>query len=161
MTDAQLGPRPDDDHEGGGVPVVVGVDGSPSSLAAIDWAGDYAAATGAPVKLVAVWDWPNSYGWAVPIPDDYDPSADAARVLDQSTERLLERHPALSVQSAVLQGHPAQQLVEASETAMLLVVGSRGHGQFAGMLIGSVSEHCAAHARCPVLVFHRRAERTR
>jgi len=52
----------------------------------------------------------------------------------------------------VIDGHPAPVLVEASKGAELLVVGSRGHGEFVGMLIGSVSEYCAAHALCPVLV---------
>lgn len=138
-------------------PVVVGVDGSTPSLAALDWAGDYAATTGTAVKVMAAWDWPNSYGWAVPVPDGYNPSADAERVLSIATSRLLERHPGLSVEAEAVQGHPAQMLVEASRTASLLVVGSRGHGQFAGMIIGSVSEHCAAQAHCPVLVFHRPA----
>ncbi|HVC13962.1 MAG TPA: universal stress protein [Acidimicrobiales bacterium] len=137
-----------------GGPVVVGIDGSTSALAALDWAGDYAERTGAPVKLVAAWDWPTSYGWALPLTDDYNPSADAERILTAAASRLLERHAGLSVESETVQGHPAQVLVDASRTATLLVVGSRGHGQFAGMLIGSVSEHCAAQAHCPVLVFH-------
>jgi nucleotide-binding universal stress UspA family protein len=134
--------------------VVVGVDGSASSLDALDWAGAYAASTGAPIQLVAAWSWPNSYGWAIPLPEGYSPSADAERVLSECKARLLEHHPRLSVATAALEGHPAQVLVELSSGAALLVVGSRGHGQFAGMVIGSVSEHCAAHAHCPVLVFH-------
>lgn len=147
---------------GGDAParVVVGVDGSPSSLEAIDWVGDYAAATNAPVELVAVWDWPNSYGWAIPLPEGYNPSADAERVLSESSARLLAGHPGLSVTTKAVEGHPAQVLVALSNGARLLVVGSRGHGQFAGMVIGSVSEHCAAQAHCPVLVFHRSHERT-
>jgi nucleotide-binding universal stress UspA family protein len=56
----------------------------------------------------------------------------------------------------VVEGHPAPVLVEASKAADLLVVGNRGHGEFVGMVIGSVSEHCAANAHCPVLV-HRTA----
>ncbi len=144
--------------EGGTARVVVGIDGSASSLDALDWAGDYAASTGAPVELVAAWSWPDSYGWAVPLPDGYSPSHDAERVLSEGSARLLERHPELSVTTAALEGHPAQLLVELSAGASLLVVGSRGHGQFAGMVIGSVSEHCAAHAHCPVLVFHRTRE---
>ncbi len=145
---------------GGDAParVVVGVDGSASSLEAIDWVGEYAAVMNAPVELVAVWEWPNSYGWAIPLPDGYNPSADAERVLSESAARLLERHPGLSVTTKALEGHPAQVLVAVSDGAGLLVLGSRGHGQFAGMVIGSVSEHCAAQAHCPVLVFHRSHE---
>lgn len=134
--------------------VVVGVDGSASSLDAVDWAGDYAAGMRVPIELVAVWDWPNSYGWAIPLPEGYDPSADAGRVLSEASARLLTRHPRLSLTTTTIEGHPAQALVELSRGAALLVVGSRGHGQFAGMLLGSVSEHCAAQAHCPVLVFH-------
>lgn len=139
--------------------VVVGVDGSASSLEAVDWAGDYAAVTSTPIELVAAWEWPNSYGWAIPLPEGYNPSADAERVLSESKARLLQRHPALSVTTTTLEGHPAQVLAELSRGAALLVVGSRGHGQFAGMVIGSVSEHCAARSHCPVLVFHRTVER--
>ncbi|HTX62176.1 MAG TPA: universal stress protein [Acidimicrobiales bacterium] len=134
--------------------VVVGVDGSASSLGAVEWAGDYAAGTGAPIELVAAWEWPNSYGWAIPLPDGYDASADAKRVLSDASAKLLARHPDLSVTTTTVEGHPAQVLVELSRGAVLLVVGSRGHGQFAGMIMGSVSEHCAAQAHCPVLVFH-------
>ena len=58
----------------------------------------------------------------------------------------------LDVYKRQVQGHPAPLLVEASKGADLLVVGSRGHGEFVGMLIGSVSEYCATNARCPVLI---------
>lgn len=145
--------------EDGTARVVVGVDGSTSSLDALDWAGGYAASTGAEIELVAAWSWPDSYGWAVPLPEGYSPSDDAQRVLAEYKEKLLQHHPGLSVTCTALEGHPAQVLVELSKGSSLLVVGSRGHGQFAGMLIGSVSEHCAAHAHCPVLVFHRSHER--
>lgn len=140
--------------------VVVGLDGSAPSLDALDWAGSFAASTGAPIELVAAWSWPSSYGWAVPLPEGYSPAADAERVLSEGRARLLERHPGLPVTTVALEGHPAQVLVELSDGAALLVVGSRGHGQFAGMVMGSVSEHCAAHAHCPVLVFHRTHKET-
>jgi nucleotide-binding universal stress UspA family protein len=135
--------------------VVVGLDGSAPSLDALDWAGSFAESAGARIELVTAWSWPSSYGWAVPLPEGYSPASDAERVLSEARVRLLERHPGLEVTTAALEGHPAQVLVERSDGAALLVVGSRGHGQFAGMVIGSVSEHCAAHAHCPVLVFHR------
>ncbi len=136
-------------------PVVVGIDGSASSLEALGWAGDYAATMGLPVEIVTVWDWPSSYGWEVPLPEGYDPSADAERVLSEPAATLARHHPGLSVTTTIVEGHPAQVLVERSHGAALLVVGSRGHGEFAGMVLGSVSEHCAAQARCPVLVYHR------
>lgn len=135
--------------------VLVGIDGSGSSLEALDWAGNYAAVTGASVELVATWEWPASYGWAIPLPEGFDPGADAQHVLSESAARVRDRHHSISVSTTVVEGHAAQILVEMSAAAALLVVGSRGHGQFAGMVIGSVSEYCAAHAQCPVLVFHR------
>lgn len=142
------------------LPVIVGVDGSASSLEAVDWAGDYADAVGAPIELVAAWDWPNSYGWPVLVPDGYSPLGDADHALAISSERLLGRHPSLHVTAETCQGYAARVLVDKSTSAALLVVGSRGHGQFTGMMIGSVSEQCVSHAHCPVVVI-RGAEKRR
>ena len=133
--------------------VIVGVDGSTSSMGAVRWAGDYAAATGAAISLVAAWEWPTSYGWPIPLPEDYDPASDAERILAEAAAAARERHPSLSIETVAVEGPAAKALVDASKSASLLVVGSRGHGQFAGMIIGSVSEHCVAHAHCPVLVY--------
>jgi len=58
----------------------------------------------------------------------------------------------VEIDTLVVEGHPAEVLVEASSHADLLVVASRGHGQFGGMLLGSVSQHCATHAHCPVVI---------
>jgi nucleotide-binding universal stress UspA family protein len=67
-----------------------------------------------------------------------------------------ERFPSLTIRARTVEGHAAEVLVEASRHADLLVVGSRGHGAFSGMLIGSVSQHCAAHADSPVVVYRDR-----
>ena len=83
----------------------------------------------------------------------FDPAAEATKVLDDAVAKLRARHPSVEIHTSVTEGYTAQILVEASAGADLLVVGSRGHGEFAGMLLGSVSEHCVAHAHCPVLVF--------
>lgn len=133
-------------------PIVVGLDGSPSSLAALDWAVRQALATGAPIDVIAAWQWPQSFGYPMPLAAEFDPAADAARVLDQAVTPLQARHPELRIDTHVVEGQAATILVERSADASLLVVGSRGHGELAGMLLGSVSEHCAAHAHCPVLV---------
>lgn len=133
-------------------PVVVAVDGSACAEAALQWAADQAAATGAPLEILTVWDWPRSYGWAVPVPSDFDPSADAARLVDASEASVHASHPQVACAGVVVQGAAPVALVDASRRARLLVVGSRGHGEFAGMLIGSVSQHCVAHAHCPVVV---------
>jgi nucleotide-binding universal stress UspA family protein len=136
--------------------IVVGYDGSASSLDALSWAARQAALTGSGLEIVMTWEWPSSYGWAVPIPEDFDPESDLKQSLDAAVAQVLAEHPGLQLNARLVSGHPAPVLVEASKGAELLVVGSRGHGEFVGMLIGSVSEHCAANAYSPVLV-HRSA----
>jgi nucleotide-binding universal stress UspA family protein len=132
--------------------IVVGVDGSDSSVRALEWAARQAALTGDTVEAITTWQWPTSFGWAVAYPDGWSPQADAQQVLDEAVDPVRTQHPDVTFVSTVVEGHPAPVLVEASKEAELLVVGSRGHGQFAGMLLGSVSEHCVSHAHCPVLV---------
>ncbi len=136
--------------------IVVGVDGSPSSMAALEWAATYAGLTGATLEVLMTWEWPASYGWSIPIPAGYDPEHDSAKSLEKTLKPVREGHPDIAIRSNVIEGHPAPILVKASDGADLLVVGSRGHGEFAGMLLGSVSEHCVTNAHCPVLVFRDR-----
>lgn len=132
--------------------IVVGVDGSAPSLEALTWAAAQADATGAVLEAVTAWQWPTGYGWPLPFPEGFDPSADAERALEAALAPVRAGRPTLEIATRVVEGHPAEVLVDASRGATLLVVGNRGHGAFAGMLLGSVSEHCAAHAHCPVVV---------
>jgi nucleotide-binding universal stress UspA family protein len=132
--------------------IVVGVDGSPSSLEALSWASRQAHLTGSTLEIVMTWEWPSSYGWVAPVPDDFDPEQDLRRTLEAAAASARAAYPDLSIDPLLVSGHPAPILVEASKGADLLVVGSRGHGEFVGMLLGSVSEHCASNAHCPVLV---------
>jgi nucleotide-binding universal stress UspA family protein len=136
--------------------IVAGVDGSNSSIAAMHWAARQSKLTGSSLQVIMTWEWPTTYGWAIPFADNYDPATEAQRYLDEIVEKLRGEHPDLAVQARVFEGHPALILVDASAAADLLVVGSRGHGEFVGMLLGSISEHCAAHAHCPVVVFRDR-----
>jgi nucleotide-binding universal stress UspA family protein len=132
--------------------IVVGVDGSQSSLAALRWAVRQAGLTGAPLEIVSAWEWPASYlGWA-PDPPDYVPADEARRQLDKAVSAVLTPGDAIEVRRSVIEGHPAPVLEALSRTADLVVVGSHGHGEFAGMLLGSVSEHCITHCHCPVVV---------
>jgi nucleotide-binding universal stress UspA family protein len=131
---------------------VVGIDGSACSIAALDWAVRQAEFTGAQVEALTTWEWPNTFGVALVVPDGYDPEADARAVLEDSIGPAREAHPEIIIRAIVARSHPAPALVEASRGADLVVVGSRGHGEFTGMLLGSVSEHCASNAHCPVLV---------
>ncbi|MGH9092790.1 MAG: universal stress protein [Acidimicrobiales bacterium] len=132
--------------------IVVGVDGSEASVSALRWAARQGGLTGAAVEVVACWEWPSTYGWGMPVPADYHPDADAESALEQLVAGVRAAHPDVAFVPRVVEGHPARVLVELSAGADLLVVGSRGHGEFAGMLLGSVSTHCVAHAHCPVLV---------
>jgi nucleotide-binding universal stress UspA family protein len=132
--------------------IVVGVDGSKTSVLALAWAAHQAELTGAKLDVITTWEWPSTYGGPLPYSGDWDPSADAEKVIGQVVEELRKEHPGIEVNTTVAEGHPAPVLVEASRGADLLVVGSRGHGEFVGMLIGSVSEHCVTNAHCPVLV---------
>jgi nucleotide-binding universal stress UspA family protein len=135
-------------------PVVVGVDGSPQSEVAAQHAADAAVRRAAPLMLVHGYLHPFRYGvpfdpYAVRLPP---PSADAMQMLDEMAAELRTIRPELTVATRQSPGGPAAALVDASQHAQLVVVGSRGHGGFAGLLLGSVSTQVATHARCPVLV---------
>lgn len=133
--------------------IVVGVDGSESSLAALRWGVRQAKLTGAPLDIVSTWEWPASYlGWGTPVPPDYDPADEARRQLDKAVSAVLTPGDAIEARQSVIEGHPAPVLEALSKTADLVVVGSHGHGEFAGILLGSVSQHCVTHCRCPVVV---------
>jgi nucleotide-binding universal stress UspA family protein len=138
--------------------IVVGVDGSEASLRALRWAGDQAKLTGASLTVVTTWEFPPTFGWAPPYPSDFDPGKDTRAALQTNVDAVLGPDPGMVVQLDVVEGHPAVVLTEAAQDAELLVVGSRGHGAFAGMLLGSVSEYCAAHARCPVVIVRHAAD---
>jgi nucleotide-binding universal stress UspA family protein len=136
--------------------VVVGVDGSDASLQALAWARQQAEVTGAGLEVVVAWE-PVAlpYGWSmdgVPaVVDDFNPAEIAERVAADSVAKVLGDASG-DVKTTVVEGHPATVLVEASADADLLVVGSSGHGAFVGMLLGSVSAHCAQKAHCPVVI---------
>jgi len=133
--------------------VVVGVDGSPASLQALQWALDYASATNSHVDVVVAWEWPTSLAWSAPFPSDFDPDMSAQQMLDHLLEHQRAEHPDLAIDGRAVQGDPATVLESASNGAALLVVAQRGHGELVGLLLGSVSEHCVTHAHCPVLVY--------
>jgi nucleotide-binding universal stress UspA family protein len=132
--------------------IVVGIDGSTSSGATLEWAANQARLTGSNLEVLSTWEWPTSYGWTVPIPSDFDPRAEAANEVERIVKSVRDKFPGLPVHTHVVEGHPATTLVEASHEADLLVVGSRGQGEFSGMLLGSVSDYVAHHARCPVVI---------
>ena len=142
--------------EGEGGLVVVGVDGSEESVAALRWAGAYAKATGATVQALIAWHYPDVAGMApvghAPAPIRHESEQLVQDTLDQAVRKVYPDPAAAGVQTRIAYDHPSQALVEASKEASLLVVGSRGHGAFTGMLLGSVSMHCVTGAFCPVTV---------
>jgi len=131
--------------------IVVGVDGSPGSEGALRWAAKQAQLTGAELHAITSWQTPSAYGYYVDY-SDADAAAEAQKTLEQVISKSLGIPPSVPVVTSVVKGQPAEVLVEASRSAELLVVGSRGRGGFTAMLLGSVSQHCVQHAACTVVV---------
>ncbi len=132
--------------------VLVGVDGTPSSVNALRWAARQAELTGATLRVVTTWEFPATVGWTPPYPEDFDPEADARSVQAEAIVEGLGDDPRIPIERVVAEGHASATLIEMSHEASLLVVGCRGHGEVTGLLIGSVSEHLVCHASCPVVV---------
>lgn len=133
--------------------VVVGVDGSPAAVEALRAAARLAPVLGAELDAVIAWRYPVVNGMA-PIIAEFDPATDATNVIKAAVSEAFGDNPPPGLRELRQQGHPAGVLLGASEGAEMLVVGSRGHGGFAGLLLGSVSAQCVEHATCPVLVVH-------
>lgn len=129
--------------------IVVGIDGSEGSLAALAVARQEAALVGAPVEAVMAWDHLDQPG-----PEPFDPNYSAEKAqafLDGVLARAVaDDGPAVTGRAVC--AHPADALLEAGQGADLLVVGARGHGGFLGLRLGSVSHKVLHHAPCPVLV---------
>ena len=135
--------------------IVVGVDGSPSSRKALTWAAAEAADHGADLVVINVWEHTLLPPAGPPsVSERYvpEPSQRTADDLLRVIKEELGDVPPVLVQPHVKQGRPAKVLIEESTNADLLVVGTRGHGGFAGLMLGSVSHHVAAYAQCPVTV---------
>ena len=136
-----------------GGPVVVGVDGSDRSEAALDYGFAHAARHGLPLRALHLYpNYATMLAYPMPPPDRDRVRDSAERFLGQAVDRWSTKHPDVPATYLVAEGTPAHRLAEASEDASLLVVGSRGHGGFAGLLLGSVSQAVVRHAHCPVAV---------
>jgi nucleotide-binding universal stress UspA family protein len=136
--------------------IVVGIDGSAAADAALAWALAEARLREARLLVAHAWSVPvlayaSPYGGAAATTGIVEASRKAAHDL---VDAALERHDAegIDVERAVVEGAPATALLDAAADADLLVLGSRGHGGFTGLLLGSVSQQCAHHARCPVVI---------
>lgn len=134
--------------------IVVGVDGSTGSLKALRWAIDEARLRGGSVRAVAAWSLPVAEimpAVMIPIPGGIQPG-DAFADLLASIRIVCGDDSPPDVEPVMVEGDAATALIEESRDADLVVVGSRGHGGFAGLLLGSVSEHVARYSHCPVVV---------
>ena len=129
--------------------IVVGVDGSDGSRDALRWAAGQAQLTGAPLRVVAAWRWPN---YVTRIPPGADLQAETTGVLRELVEPLRAEFPGLEISEHVLQGPAGPALLTQAAGAALLVVGAQGRAAFPGMLVGSVAEYCVRHGPCPVVV---------
>ncbi len=129
--------------------IVVGVDGSDESVKATAWAAEQARVTGGTLELLIVWARPMSYGLPLVV-GGYNPEHEAQAVVEKTASGI--DLPTDRLRTHVVNAAPALALVERSKSADLLVVGSRGHGGFAELLLGSVSDHCVHHASCTVVV---------
>jgi nucleotide-binding universal stress UspA family protein len=136
--------------------IVVGVDGSPSSRAALRWAVTQAVLIGGTVDAVMAWHIPmgfQGYAWApIYVDEARDVEEDARKTLDAVISEEVEVADSHRVTGVLVNGHPAEVLLDAAADADLLVVGSRGHGAVADALLGSVGWHCVHHAHCPVVI---------
>ena len=136
--------------------IVVGVDGSPISKLALRWAITQARLTGATIDAVIAWQYPEAMtgnAWFVNLVDDEPGFGDMAE--QELTEAISETagpDPDVVINPVVVEGWPAEVLLDAAEGADLLVVGSRGRGGLTSALLGSVSQNCAHHATCPLLI---------
>lgn len=133
--------------------IVVGVDGSDSSVNALRWALDEARLRSARVRVVLAWSYPqvSTYHEAKHVLD-VPFAEDAAIFLDQVVAEAAAAAEGLEIEKKVVEGQAAPALVEEARDASILVVGSRGLGGFSGLLLGSVSQQCAQHATCTLVI---------
>lgn len=135
--------------------VIVGVDGSQTSAAAVDFAFGYAEAVGAEIEAILTWTGPSSTGPGDMLPLVYDTASlrhDNELVLAECLAGQADKHPDVVARARVVRGRPADILEAASRGGTLLVVGSRGHGGFRGLLLGSVSQALVHRCTSPIAI---------
>jgi nucleotide-binding universal stress UspA family protein len=129
--------------------IIVGVDGSPESLKAVAWGAAHAKLTGGTLELLTTWAYPRSYGLSLVV-TGADLETNAREVLEKVTTDI--DLPADRLHTTIVNAAAPTELVRRSKDADVIVVGHRGHGGFAELLLGSVSAYLVHHAECPVLV---------
>lgn len=147
-TTTQATPHPQPDERTGGL-IVVGVDGSRSSVAALRRAGQLAEVLDCSLDVVNVWS--NSVTTS-PIPLTWSPSESARAVATDAMMHAFGAPERDNTRVLIGEGSPSRVLIEHSRDARMLVLGRRGHGGITGLLLGSVALQCVRHASCPVLI---------
>jgi nucleotide-binding universal stress UspA family protein len=140
--------------------IVVGVDGSPAAINALKWATALTERMGSTLKIVTTWDGTfvaiglAAFGGVDPDTDSIESRQLVANEIQIKTLIGVFGNEPLPdwITTAIVQGKPAEALIEASQSADLLVLGTRGHGQMVELVLGSDSAECVLHARCPVTV---------
>jgi nucleotide-binding universal stress UspA family protein len=136
--------------------IVVGVDGSECSNLALEFAAHEAARWGALLHVVSAYEVPPNAGWIVVPLGPFEEGA--AATVSSALARAHELEPAIVTKGVQVHGFAGSVLIEESKGASLLVVGSRGRGEVASLVLGSVSEHCVHHADgCPVTIVRLKA----
>jgi nucleotide-binding universal stress UspA family protein len=133
--------------------IVVGVDGSFESQTALRWAKRLALREDADIEVVTAWQFPAGYGWTAP-PADLSLEDDYKRAARNTVQAVYGTEHPEHLSFTTVEANPTKAILDAAKDAYMIVVGSRGHGGFSGLLIGSVSERVAELAHCPVLVVH-------
>ena len=131
--------------------IVVGVDGSDGSKDALRWAAQLADSFGARIDAIATWEMPMVSMWSL-LPASFSPQPDIEKLLEKTVTEVFGPDRPQDMRLKVFEGPAAEMLIELSQGALMVVVGNRGLGGFAGVLLGSVSSRVAEHAACPVLV---------
>jgi nucleotide-binding universal stress UspA family protein len=134
--------------------IVVGIDGSEPSVAALRWAADEARRRECTLRAVACWSYPVMpfAPYQLPISgEQFEADARVAAAAEIEQE-LGADHGGVDVEVEVIEGPASLRLLELDGEASMIVVGSRGRGGFTGLLLGSVSQHLAEHAHCPVVI---------
>ena len=144
--------------------IVVGVDHSPGAKAALIFAGKEARLRGATLRAVHAWQYgyigyTGLEGGVPALGGDINELHAAAEAALEASVREALPDSDVKIERRTIQGAPASALVDESRDADLLVVGSRGHGGFVGLLLGSVSQQCAHYAECPVVIVHGKREK--
>lgn len=138
--------------------IVVGVDGSACAHAALEFAGEEAALRGAHLRIVCAWEIPpivdpsGVYAGVYP-QDTLQGFQDKARtIMDEALALMARLQPSIRCEERIIEGQPADVILTEAHDAALIVVGSRGRGGFARLLLGSTSQQVVHHAQCPVVV---------